>query len=79
MAKISTVKKFAFRTKTLTNGDKIRWKFYYEDRKYDTYVNTEKYDAYKRGDISYEFPFNIVTGGFLYEGYEVLERYLRDK
>ena len=43
MAYFKTVKKFAFRTKTLTSGEKIRWKFYYEDRKYDKYIDIQAY------------------------------------
>ena len=76
MDKFKTVKKFAWTHKTLTNGQKILWRFYFEDIKYDTYINLEKYHRYKTGHISYEFPNNIFTGGFLYEKYETLKRYV---
>ena len=64
----STVRRFAFTEKELSNGKKILWSFYYEDRHYDTYVDLNKYENYKNGTGG--------SWGFLYDGYEVLNRYI---
>jgi len=75
MATYKTIKRFAWTKKKLTDGKIIRWGFYYEDREYDRYVDLDKYNAYKNGDSCYEFPANIYTGSFLFDGYKVIKTY----
>lgn len=74
-----TVKKFAFKKTTLTNGQTICWKFYYELREYEVHVDLEKYHAYENGDLLYRFPLNIFAGSFLYWTYKVVDRYSKTK
>jgi len=72
-----TVKRFAWKKTKLSDNTEILWKFYYEKRKYDTYVDLEKYNAWKNGDPCYRFPRNIITGRYFFDGFTVVKRFTK--